>query len=111
MVLKNAYLEALMICAMLLHVCSASAWEHSSGDNYKPGTFEKEGFIHCCLERQLDGVLTRYFKGANDLVLLSIDENKSVSEVKYEAGPDHDLFPHIYGPINRTAITSVNLLT
>jgi uncharacterized protein (DUF952 family) len=96
---------------MLLHICLASVWERCSGDNYKPETFEKEGFIHCCLERQLAGVLTRYFKGANNLVLLSIDENKLLSEVKYEAGPDHDLFPHVYGPINKTAVTSVKPLS
>jgi uncharacterized protein (DUF952 family) len=94
---------------MLLHVCSAKAWK-LTGDHYQPESFEKEGFIHCCLERQLEGVLQRYFAGASSLVLLSIDENKLLADVKYEEGHDHDLFPHIYGPINKSAVVSVKAL-
>jgi uncharacterized protein (DUF952 family) len=53
-----------------------------------------------------------FFKGQQNLVLLCLDETKLKSECKYESptaevshSPNVDkLFPHIYGPINLSAV-------
>jgi uncharacterized protein (DUF952 family) len=56
---------------MILHVTKRRDWlDQRSNENYLPVDFKREGFIHCCSQEQLPGVLQRYFKNARDLVLL-----------------------------------------
>jgi uncharacterized protein (DUF952 family) len=60
-------------------------------------------------------VANAFYRGRNDLVLLKLDEAQLKPELKWEppAGSpapgifDSDKFPHIFGPINLTAVTSV----
>jgi uncharacterized protein (DUF952 family) len=73
------------------------------------------GFIHCSTPKQTVDTANIFFRGQNGLALLCIDENKLKSEYKYEyptGGGQHDpnvgnLFPHIYGPINISAVIKV----
>lgn len=93
---------------MIYHVATVSEWEAYHGqDVYAPRTFEKEGFIHNCHLHQLEGVLHRYFQNRNDVMLLLIDEQKLVSPLKHEPGTNNELFPHIYGKINKSAIKEI----
>jgi len=41
--------------------------------SYKAPSLETEGFIHCCLSEQLDGVLQRYFSGVSDYQVIRIN--------------------------------------
>ena len=96
---------------MLLHVCTSTEWDEcSASECYQPYGFKDDGFIHCCLERQLAGVLERYFPGQKALRLLQIDDSKLKAEIKFERGPDNDDFPHVFGPINKDAIIAVRVL-
>jgi uncharacterized protein (DUF952 family) len=96
---------------MILHVCTGDEWMNCSGlPFYHPYSFQSEGFIHCCLESQLPGVLERYFIGKEDLYLLSIDERKVNAEVIFEGSANNEKFPHVYGPIERAAILKVEKL-
>ncbi len=46
------------------------------------------------------------FKNQNDdLLVLFIDKNKVKSKIQYD--DPENLFPHIYGPLNRSAIVKV----
>ena len=51
-------------------------------------------------------VANRFYQGISDLVLLWIDPEKLTSEIRWE-NVDGTLFPHIYGPINLDAVSSV----
>ncbi len=72
-------------------------------------------FIHFSTDKQAVNVANAFYRGRNDLVLLHIDEAKLKPELKWEppAGKpapdisDSDLFPHIFGPINLTAVASI----
>jgi len=70
-----------------------------------------EGFIHCCLETQLQGVIDRYFQDTTGQVVLCLDPALLQAECRYEntVGGDEE-FPHIYGPINLDAIVSTSPL-
>lgn len=94
---------------MILHVTSQSHWQEAqSSGAYSGDSLQSEGFIHCCLPRQLQHVLTSYFRGRSGLVLLEIDEARLRAELKWEGDPD--LFPHVYGPVNVDAVTAVRPL-
>ena len=67
------------------------------------------GFIHCCTAEQLPGVIERYFPGDNsNLLVVELNPEALTEELKWEPATDSDgLFPHIFGPINRSAIVAV----
>jgi uncharacterized protein (DUF952 family) len=96
---------------MILHVCSTDEWDqHKNNLYYQPASFAKDGFIHCCYENQLAGVLERYFKGGVSLLLLFLDESRIIPEIRFESGPTGDIFPHVYGVINKDSIINIEKL-
>ena len=93
---------------MIYHVTTSDEWlAHRNLPTYKPAGFEAEGFIHCSTESQLPGVLQRYFAGKTNLIVLHIDETKLNAILKYEEATNNELFPHVFGPINKDAIVNV----
>lgn len=96
---------------MIYHVISEAAWnEQLHSEFLVVPSLQTEGFIHCCTKQQVEGVRARYFKGQSGLLLLEIDESKLESEVRFEKSTNDELFPHVYGPINKRAILSVTQL-
>lgn len=70
-------------------------------------TLEEEGFIHASRRDQVQGVFDRYYRGLGEhLVLLTIDPARLESEVRVEPVGE-DTYPHVYGPINRSAVVDV----
>jgi uncharacterized protein (DUF952 family) len=101
---------------MILHITSKQEWlEAQARGEYIAPSLQTEGFIHCSTENQVLHVANAFYRGRNDLVLLKLDEAKIKPELKWEppAGPpapgisNSDKFPHIFGPINLTAVASV----
>ena len=74
-------------------------------------TLEEEGFIHASRRDQVQGVFDRYYRGLGEhLVLLTIDPTRlSDADVRVEPVGD-DTYPHVYGPINRSAVVDVSPL-
>ncbi|MEN9697247.1 MAG: hypothetical protein RLZ56_668 [Bacteroidota bacterium] len=86
----------------IYHVTSQKEWEQAKLEGeYKPAAFEAEGFIHCSTEKQVAGVLERFYKGKTGLVKLKIEKAKLQRPLLFELAKDIDeLFPHIYGALN-----------
>lgn len=93
----------------IYHVTTKKEWEQAKLQNeYKPVDYDKDGFIHCSIERQVPGVLDRFYKGQTDLVKLKIEKAKVERPVLFELAQDLDeLFPHIYGPLNLESVMDV----
>jgi uncharacterized protein (DUF952 family) len=97
---------------MIYHVVSVADWnEQTLASVYAPPTFEKEGFIHCCTKSQLSEVLERYYKGQSDLFLLHLDESKLEHPLVYEKATNDELFPHLYGRVNKNAVISIEKIS
>lgn len=101
---------------MILHITSKNEWaEAQSRGEYVSPSLNTEGFIHCSTEKQVLHVANAFYRGRNDLVLLKLDEAKLKPELKWEAPAglpapgisESDSFPHVFGPINLTAVASV----
>lgn len=97
---------------VILHICEPA--DHQSALHsgaYVCGSLASEGFIHCCTQGQLAGVVERYYSGRDDLLLLEIDSSKLQSKLVNEnTVGGEELFPHVYGPINLDAVVSVTSL-
>lgn len=91
----------------IYHICSKLDWDNqASNDFYIHPSLKLEGFIHCSTKTQIDGVLNRYFKGVENLVILTIDVNLLTSKLVFEKSTNNELFPHVYDVINRDSIIS-----
>lgn len=94
---------------MFYHLTSAQAWEHAQeSGQYVPAAFAQEGFIHCSYASQLAAVGNRYYRGLADLVVLCIDPMHVTAPIKHElSARSGDMYPHLYGPLNTTAVYAV----
>jgi uncharacterized protein (DUF952 family) len=105
----------------IFHITTQAQWQKALLKGfYLADSLEKEGFIHASTVEQVPQVFTAFYANQVDLVLLAIALEKLESEVKWEA-PVHpegkkadsitetEKFPHIYGKINLSAVTVVNL--
>jgi uncharacterized protein (DUF952 family) len=96
---------------MIYHIAVLDDWVlHSNSATYQPPGYAREGFIHCSTQEQVPGVLQRYYAGVKNLILLHIDETKLSASLKYEEATNKELFPHVFGPINKEAIVRVERL-
>lgn len=93
----------------IYHITTLKEWEQAKiNGEYKPAGYDTEGFIHCSIERQLFGVLDRFYKGQTGLVKLKIEKAKVSRPVLFELAVDLDeLFPHIYGTLNLDSVVEV----
>ena len=94
---------------MIFHIASQADFDANAGNaTYRCASLQTEGFIHCCSADQLAGVIERYYADVPDLLLITIDPDRLKAELVYEntVGGD-ELFPHVYGEINRDAVTEI----
>ncbi len=97
----------------IYHITTKLEWEQAKLKNeYKPVNYEQDGFIHCSIEKQIPGVLDRFYKGQKGLVQLKIEKEKVQRPVLFELAHDLDeLFPHIYGALNMDSVVSVESIS
>ena len=105
---------------MIYHITTLSAVQaaRQSGD-YRAESLASQGFIHFSQSHQLLGVANAFYANLTVLVILVVDPTLLSAELKFEA-PAHpgtaynaiastsdQLFPHLYGPLNLSAISGV----
>lgn len=97
----------------IYHITTQKEWEQAKQiGSYQPAGFEAEGFIHCSSEKQVAGVLDRFYKGQTGLVKLKIEKAKLERPLLFELATDLDeLFPHIYGALNIESVVEVISIT
>ncbi len=73
-------------------------------------TLAEVGFIHLSTRDQVEATANRFYADVDQLVLLTVDQLKVPSEIKWEPpSPGSDvLFPHIYGPLPIAAVVMTN---
>ncbi|MBX3287831.1 MAG: DUF952 domain-containing protein [Acidobacteria bacterium] len=95
---------------LIYHVTLPETWEYYKGrPSYQAESLQTEGFIHCSYEKQLEGTLQRYFANASKVVILKIETDKLFAKLVEEASTGDEVFPHIYGRLNHSAIVSAEL--
>lgn len=97
---------------MIYHVTTEPAWKAAlAAGFYSAPSLDTEGFIHLSKQEQVAGVLDRYYKEQDGLLLLHVDESKVIAPLRYELAPSvNEEFPHIYGTINLDAVTEIETL-
>jgi uncharacterized protein len=93
---------------------------HGPGDPYVPGTRDAAGFVHASPdERAALAVANALYRQADEpMVALQIDTARLSAQVRYEPAdpvpppgvPEGTLFPHIYGPVETSAVVGMRYL-
>jgi uncharacterized protein (DUF952 family) len=103
-----------MYVSKILHITHRTDWEAAASSGYyAPASLDVEGFIHCSTFAQTADTANQFFANQQGLVLLCIDTAKTDAKVRYEGPADVQdprtelLFPHIYGPLNLSAVVRV----
>ncbi len=97
---------------VIYHILPKKDWlaAEKSG-TYTPPSLNNEGFIHCSKIDQVVRSANQFFVDQDDLYLLCIASEKVRADIRYEDSTGEGiLFPHIYGPLNLSAIVDVSPL-
>jgi uncharacterized protein (DUF952 family) len=93
---------------LIYHIVLPDVWEKFKDENeYEAESLASEGFIHCSYRNQLDDVLERYYKDAEKVLILHINPHLLKSDLVAEPSTNREIYPHIYGKINKSAIVNV----
>jgi uncharacterized protein (DUF952 family) len=91
----------------LFHLVGRDEWAQTSAtQTYRPPSLTTEGFIHLSTASQLLGTARRFFAGRDDLLAVSIDEDRLGAAVRWESA-DGELFPHLYAPLDLSTVVEV----
>ncbi len=98
--------------AAIFHIVGLKEWENATKvGSYRASSLDTEGFIHCSKRDQVAGVLERYYRNQSGLLILEIEEERVSSPLKLENTlGGKELFPHLYGPLNVSAVSKVHRL-
>jgi uncharacterized protein (DUF952 family) len=77
----------------------AAAWRAAKAAGVFTGSAvdARDGFIHFSDAGQAQETARLHFRGAGDLMLLTIDADRLGEALKWEASRGGALFPHLYG--------------
>ena len=87
-------------------VLTEAAFEQAKRDGRFAGSADdhRDGFIHLSASHQLAGTLATHFKQQTGLVLVAVDPERLGEDLKWEPSRGGALFPHLYAPLDLTAV-------
>ncbi len=91
----------------IYHLVSPALWEANPNSDYRAASLDGEGFIHCANADQVERSANRFYGNSAELLLLHIDSALLAPPLLDEPATTGELFPHVHGPINRSAVVRV----
>ncbi|GAA2361489.1 glutathione S-transferase [Catellatospora methionotrophica] len=65
------------------------------------------GFVHLSSRDQVAATALRVFGGEPELVVVAVDPRAVTETLRWEESRDRGVFPHVYGPLLRSAVVAV----
>ena len=96
----------------IFQICPETLWREAE----TRGRFDgapidlADGFIHFSTAEQVRETAAKHFSGQQGLLLVAIDENRLGEALKYEVSRGGALFPHLYAPLDLSAVAWVKPL-
>lgn len=90
------------------HITTPEQWaKFDKVDYLEADSLATEGFIHGSYAEQVDASVRLYFQGCERVLILKIDPTLLTAKLVTETSRNGDLFPHIYGQLNKSAILEI----
>jgi uncharacterized protein (DUF952 family) len=101
----------------IYHIVAEKDWQ--PGQTYQAASLAREGFIHFSRLDQVLGVANAFYAEQRGLLLLEVDVDRLIGELRWEAPvhpaapapgtlPPESLFPHLYGLLNPEAVLAAH---
>lgn len=103
----------------IYHITSRLEWDEACAlGEYRAPSLQSQGFIHFSDVSQILKVANAIYRDQKDLLLLAIDKRQLLAPLRYEPPDtsipaehyDGELFPHLYGGLNLSAVMRVDAL-
>ena len=92
----------------IYHIALIKDWRRALERGcYELPSLASEGFLHCSTASQLVDTANLHFRGHRRVLLLKICVDKLSAPLRFEQSRDQQEFPHLYGPLNCSAVDSV----
>lgn len=93
----------------IYRIVSADVWQRAEAAGSFGGTEHdlRDGFIHFSTAAQVAGTAARHYAGLAGLLLVSVNAEALGSALRWEPSRGGALFPHLYGALPLSAVTSV----
>ena len=90
---------------LIFKIVPHAEWE-AAGEFYEGSAHDRaDGFLHFSTGPQLAETLRLYYAGRDDLVLVAVDAAALGAALKWEHAPSRgEDFPHLFGPLPRSAV-------
>ena len=90
----------------IYHLADPKEWENQlSEEHFTPENFKDEGFVHASNAAQVQATHQKYYSEKDAMILVTIVPEFLTGQLNNEYNSDrNEVFPHIYAPINKTAI-------
>ena len=99
----------------IYHLVEPAAWEANPSADYVVASLDSEGFIHCAFAPQVAPAAARFYASAPALLAVRLDPARLTSPLRVEppspTSTSGQVYPHVYGPIQRSAVVEVCVLT
>ena len=94
----------------VFHIATVSDWAEAERTgayttSTRGRTLEQEGFLHAARQEQVAGVFDRYYRDADEPLLLLTIETDRLDVPWREGQVGSGTFPHVYGRLSPDAVT------
>lgn len=96
----------------IYHMCRADEWQAAQAVGAYAGSSQDaaDGFIHFSTAAQVVASAAKHRAGQAGLLLLIVDATRLGAALRWEPARGGQLFPHLYGSLPVTAVTSATPL-
>ena len=94
----------------IFHICKRSEWEAAVVTGVYSGSSQdlSDGYIHFSTQDQIIESAAKHRAGQGDLVLVTVDASRLGEALTWESARNQDLFPHLYGHLDLSAVLRVD---
>lgn len=98
--------------ATIYKICPEALWRNAENTGMFSGSGidVSDGYIHFSTADQAVETATKHFVGQHDLVLVAIDAGRLGEALRWEPSRGGALFPHLYAPLELSAVKWVKPL-
>ena len=98
--------------SVICKICTVEEWADAQRVGKFTGSPEdvRDGFIHFSTREQVAETAARHFSQLTDLVLVMVDADRLGPSLKWERSRGGALFPHLYAPLDTSAVLTVKEL-
>ena len=91
---------------LIYKICPRELWREAEAEGRFGGAPVDlaDGFIHFSDAAQAPETASRHFAGISDLLLVAVEAEALGPVLRYESSRGGDLFPHLYGDLQLSAV-------